>query len=855
MEKNLLRYVLKHSKLDQITIVLVSFASFPLILAALYIPKLIVNEVLGEGSFPRNFLGIEFERLGFLFALCASLLVLIVLNNGLKYYLNIRKGLTGERMLRRMRFEFFNKIVRRPVADLKKQRPVEMVQAIVAELEPIGAFIGEIVATPVYQGGHLLVYLGFILMQDPILGLAAVILFPIQAYVIPIIQRRVVAHVQNRIKQVRRLTSELNDSLGSVEEMQLNGTSAFHAAQISSRLYTIFTIRYRIYVLKFAVKFANNVINHLVPFFFYAFGGYQVIHGRMDLGALVAIIAAYRDVASPWKELLRYYQTYSDITARYNASVDSFASGAEARELAPQKIDGRSLSLSGITTEASPTDGGVENVTLSIPAGAMVTFHGPDEIGREGLVRIVAGLEVPAKGSFQLGQDALGLDEMAVISGDVSFVAKSPMMISDTLRNNLTYGILADQASGKKPDDWNKRAYEARITGSVPDMPTMDWIDYARAGVSNTEELDRELVRVLKVVDLERVIFANGLSHRIPPGEEPELTAEILKLRAEIAQEPELPGASLLERFNPAAFMENATLFENIFFGCWDEPMTGRKAIDTRKDLRQAIIKMGLANELTEWGREAAGVIAELFGGLSSSPGLLERIDLVSPEDLETLQRVSTRAAARGDKKLSKKDQWFLIGLALDLRPIRHRLGVLDPPERRARALEARQTALKLDGFTRFDHSELIHGLSTIENIMVARPRLDRRDAKNSVEEILRNHLGESSGRIALVGAGMQEEITPGSDNLTAADRRAVALARGLLRRPKMLLIEALPYARPSRAAPLLKRIRESYPDMTLLVSLPDIETVGGIDQAYLVDNGHVTPIDPAALADREDHS
>jgi len=847
MEKNLLKYVLKHSMRDQITIVIISFATFPLVLAALYIPKIIVNEVLGEGQFPQTHLGFEFDRLDFLFTLCGILLTLVIVNNGLKYYLNVRKGLTGERMLRRMRFELFSRIVKRPIKALKSSRPVEMVQAIVAELEPIGAFIGEIVATPIYQGGHLLVYLGFILMQDPILGLAAIILFPVQAYVIPIVQKRVVAHVQERIKQVRWLSSELNDSLSSVEEMRLNGSTPFHLAQISSRLYTIFTIRYRIYILKFAVKFANNVINHLIPFFFYAIGGYLVLQGRMDLGALVAILAAYKDIASPWKELLRYYQTYSDITARYTSSIETYAEGPEAAALEPRKIGDQSLRVENVTTELAAQNGGLENVNFAIAPGSLTLFTGPDEIGRELVIRMLAGLEIPKSGAFHLGDQQLGASELISLSGEVSFVGRNPMMISETLQSNLTYGILADQATGNQPTDWNKRKTEARLTGTVPDDPKMNWTDYARAGVEGEDELRRELVEVLRTVGIDEVIFANGLAHRLEPDEELDgLQNELLSIRAQIAELDEAPGKALVEPFSRDSFMENATLFENLFFGCWDEPMTGRRAILQSADLRKAITKLGIADQLESFGLEAAEILAKLMGGLADSPALMKRIDLVSIEDLDHLEAVVSKSTARGSEALKKADRWFLIGLALDLRPIRHRLGVLDPAERRQFVVETRAKAPKLPGFTHFDHAGFIPGLSAIENILIGRPRLDRRDAKVSIEDVLFEYLGAGEARAAIMSAGLLERIVPGHNELSASDRRSVALARALLRRPKLLLIEAMPSPRVSQSTALLERLRARYPGMTIVAAVPEADGINGRDAVFRVDHGAVTPQDAA---------
>ena len=75
---------------------------------------------------------------------------------------------------------------------------------ITAEVEPLGGFIGAAFADPMFQGGQLLIILSFIMIQDPILGLAAIALYPLQIYLIPRLQRAVNQLGKQRVQNVRR---------------------------------------------------------------------------------------------------------------------------------------------------------------------------------------------------------------------------------------------------------------------------------------------------------------------------------------------------------------------------------------------------------------------------------------------------------------------------------------------------------------------------------------------------------------------------------------------------------------------------------------------------------------------------
>ena len=39
----------------------------------------------------------------------------------------------------------------------------------------------------------------------------------------------------------------------------------------------------------------------MTPFFFFSVGGILVIEGNLTFGALVAALAAYKDLSAPWK--------------------------------------------------------------------------------------------------------------------------------------------------------------------------------------------------------------------------------------------------------------------------------------------------------------------------------------------------------------------------------------------------------------------------------------------------------------------------------------------------------------------------------------------------------------------------
>src|SRR5207248_9229290 len=109
-----------------------------------------------------------------------------------------------------------------------------------------------------------------------------------------------------------------------IVDIHANDTVKLQLSTFAHLLGAIYDIRFEIYQRKFFVKFLNNFIAQLTPFFFYSIGGYLVIRCNLSFGALVAVLAAYKDLASPWKELLDFYQIKEDSRIKYEQIIEQF---------------------------------------------------------------------------------------------------------------------------------------------------------------------------------------------------------------------------------------------------------------------------------------------------------------------------------------------------------------------------------------------------------------------------------------------------------------------------------------------------------------------------------------------------
>ena len=107
--------------------------------------------------------------------LCANYAGIVIFTRTTKLVLNVYRGWVGERATRDLRRRIRGVVAASPSASSEAQG-IE-VSMIVAEVVPIGGFVGESISEPVLQGGALLSVLAYMIHLDGPMAVAVFALF------------------------------------------------------------------------------------------------------------------------------------------------------------------------------------------------------------------------------------------------------------------------------------------------------------------------------------------------------------------------------------------------------------------------------------------------------------------------------------------------------------------------------------------------------------------------------------------------------------------------------------------------------------------------------------------------------
>ena len=803
--------------------------------------------------------GWELSRRSYLFGLAAIYLALVLVNLGFRYVTEMGKGVVGERVLRRLRFDLFALYLETP-PDAASATGADASVVVIDEVSQLGDFVSHFSpGAPLLRGGAAL---AFMLSQNVSLGLMALAIVCSQGLILPWLRREQARLTEERGRAQRRLGLRLREAFDGLGAVRAHAVGRFERAQAGHVLHEIFQVRLALFRRKFSARFLNTFVVQSTPFLFYAIGGYLGLPpefggaGALDLGQLVAVIAAFQDLPGPVQELIDWDQHRLEAQVRYEwilrqatptGPLPDVAAVGAAVDLGSGDLSVASLRPADLRDAPAG-----EGMTFAFAMPAHCALVGPRGGGRDLLARVL-GRQV----SSHVGRVTLAGRDLATLPDDVygaqvAFVGPDPSIFSGTIRDNVVFGLRSRAPRPARTVDAAeaRRRREAKLTGNPTDEAQADWIDYAAAGARGPRDFDRRIVEALRIAGVDEAVFALGLAGRLDPVRHSAFAARVVEARRAVREALARAGATrLVEPFDPARYALNASIRDNLLFGLRSEARSAAQDDAVDRHLRDVLRAEGLEPRLTQAGRAIVRAMADMFTGRSGEAALFDRFSFIAAHDLPRLAHL----AATAPDALGAADRDDLAAIPLAYVEPRHRLGVLDPPFRDAIvAARARfQATLPADaaGAIEFYHPDRFCAAAPVrDNLLFGHALQSAATAGPAALAAMRSGLDALDLSTEVFSLGLDRQIGDGR-GLSPALRSGIDLARALVKRPRILVLDdAVDVLGHNEAAATLARVRTAMAGRTVVASLADHYDRAGFDVVAVLEAGVVTRLDrPAA--------
>lgn len=185
-----------------------------------------------------------------------------------------------------------------------------------------------------------------------------------------------------------------------------------------------------------------------------SYGGYLVIDGRLDVGAIAAFLFCFEQITNPVSRL-------ANLWTEMQASLAQGKRVFEVLDLKEEGIDCQSdlyddqnemsiasnhvvAALRSITFERVSfrydNDQVLTDVSLTIEPGKVTAFAGPSGSGKSTLLNLLLAVYEPLEGSISCGDIPLSAIHPRVWRNNIAYVSQEPYLFSGTLYENIAWG-------------------------------------------------------------------------------------------------------------------------------------------------------------------------------------------------------------------------------------------------------------------------------------------------------------------------------------------------------------------------------------------------------------------------------
>jgi energy-coupling factor transporter ATP-binding protein EcfA2 len=385
-----------------------------------------------------------------------------------------------------------------------------------------------------------------------------------------------------------------------------------------------------------------------------------------------------------------------------------------------------------------------------------------------------------SSGSIQFDGRELSTLAKNEIIRNIGYVSQNPFIFTGSIEENLVY------------------AYKAASESETAAPASEEKID-----------LDR-MILVLQQVGLFVDVMRFGLDSYIEP-DDGKTIEKVIRIRYRFRENFGEKLNDYVEFYDRNEYHFNSNVAENILFGTSINKEFSYHLLPGNSRFGSFLKSEDLLNPLLSLGVELAGQAVDILSGVGTAD-LFFKNSPVPADKLEECESILLRLKKQSLALLPPQNQSFLLSLALNFTPSIHTMSRLSS-ELRNKILSARKTfpqwSQTVDPhlFTFFSEENYIHGQSILNNIFFGKIKPGLPQAQEIINQSIMHLLVEEDYLEKIAAFGMRFQVGTMGDRLSGGQKQKLAIARVLIKQPKIILMDEATSALDNKSQARIQRL------------------------------------------------
>ena len=369
--------------------------------------------------------------------------IIAVINGAANYGQTIFMRFVGQRVIADMQTDLFAHLMKADLATFHDQASGRLISRFTNDITMMRHSISNVLTGIAKEMLTMVFLVGVMVYQSWQLSLIALLLFPIAIWPIVRLGKRMRKVADGTQRQLGEFTAQLDETFQGARVVKAYGRENFEVKRANSSIEHLFALYYKAARIQAAASPMMETLGGVAIASVIWYGGYQVLEGTTTPGAffsfITAMIMAYRPIKA-MAGLNTHLQEGLAAANRFFFVLDTRADIEDAEDASTFALDKGEIELNNVVFSYGPDTGGINGLSMHIPAGKTVALVGPSGGGKTTVINLILRLYDVQSGSVQIDKQDVRHVTQASLREHMALVAQEVVLFDDTVRANIAYG-------------------------------------------------------------------------------------------------------------------------------------------------------------------------------------------------------------------------------------------------------------------------------------------------------------------------------------------------------------------------------------------------------------------------------